>query len=48
MPPAILFYAIPFFVLLLSVEAWFSFKENKNLYEKKIRGAALRSALEMC
>jgi sterol desaturase/sphingolipid hydroxylase (fatty acid hydroxylase superfamily) len=35
MQPAILFYAIPFFVLLLSIEAWFSYKENKNLYEKK-------------
>ena len=35
MQPAILFYAIPFFVLLLSIEAWFSFKENKDLYEKK-------------
>lgn len=35
MPPAILYYAIPFFVLLLSIEAWFSYKENKQLYEKK-------------
>jgi sterol desaturase/sphingolipid hydroxylase (fatty acid hydroxylase superfamily) len=35
MQPAILFYAIPFFVLLLSIEAWFSYRENKNLYEKK-------------
>ena len=35
MQPAILFYAIPFFVLLLSIEAWFSYKENKDLYEKK-------------
>jgi sterol desaturase/sphingolipid hydroxylase (fatty acid hydroxylase superfamily) len=35
MPPAILYYAIPFFVLLLSIEAWFSHKENKDLYEKK-------------
>ena len=34
MQPAILFYAIPFFVLLLSIEAWFSYKENKNLYDK--------------
>lgn len=33
MPPVILYYAIPFFVLLLSVEAWFSYKENKKLYE---------------
>jgi sterol desaturase/sphingolipid hydroxylase (fatty acid hydroxylase superfamily) len=35
MQPAILFYAIPFFVFLLSIEAWFSYKENKDLYEKK-------------
>ena len=35
MPPVILYYAIPFFVLLLSVEAWFSYKENKQLYETK-------------
>lgn len=35
MQPAILFYAIPFFVLLLSIEAWFSYRENKDLYEKK-------------
>lgn len=32
MPPVILYYAIPAFVLLLSVEAWFSYKENKDLY----------------
>lgn len=35
MPPALLYYAIPGFVLLLSLEAWFSYKENKQLYEKK-------------
>lgn len=35
MQPSILFYAIPFFILLLSIEAWFSYKENKELYEKK-------------
>ncbi|HEY0680648.1 MAG TPA: sterol desaturase family protein [Chitinophagaceae bacterium] len=35
MPPAILYYAIPFFILLLSIEAWFSYRENKQLYEKK-------------
>lgn len=35
MPPAILYYAIPFFVLLLSIEAWFSYRENKHLYETK-------------
>src|SRR5688500_1645830 len=35
MPPAILYYAIPGFVLLLSLEAWLSWKENRHLYEKK-------------
>ena len=35
MQPAILFYAIPGFILLLSIEAWFSYRENKDLYEKK-------------
>ncbi|MFT3679703.1 MAG: sterol desaturase family protein [Ferruginibacter sp.] len=35
MPPAILYYAIPFFVLLLSLEAWLSYRENKQLYETK-------------
>ena len=35
MPPAILYYAIPGFLLLLSIEAWFSYKEHRNLYEKK-------------
>ncbi|HYC30594.1 MAG TPA: sterol desaturase family protein [Chitinophagaceae bacterium] len=35
MAPALLYYAIPFFVLLLSIEAWFSYKENKHLYESK-------------
>ena len=35
MPPIILYYAIPFFVLLLSIEAWFSYKEQKKLYETK-------------
>ncbi|MEJ7586469.1 MAG: sterol desaturase family protein [Ferruginibacter sp.] len=35
MAPAILYYAIPFFVLLLSIEAWFSYKENTDLYETK-------------
>lgn len=35
MPPAILLYAIPGFVLLLAIEAWFSYKENKHLYEVK-------------
>ena len=35
MPPLILYYAIPFFVLLLLIEAWFSYKEQKKLYETK-------------
>lgn len=35
MPPVILYYAIPFFVLLLSIEAWFSYKESKHLYHTK-------------
>lgn len=35
MPPAILYYAIPGFLLLLSLEAWFSYRENRQLYEKK-------------
>jgi sterol desaturase/sphingolipid hydroxylase (fatty acid hydroxylase superfamily) len=41
MQPAILYYAIPFFVLLLSVEAWFSWKENRHLYETKDTFASL-------
>jgi len=35
LPPVILYYAIPFFVLLLSIEAWFSYKEHKYLYQTK-------------
>jgi sterol desaturase/sphingolipid hydroxylase (fatty acid hydroxylase superfamily) len=35
MPPTILYYAIPGFILLLSIEAWFSYRENRDLYEKK-------------
>lgn len=35
MPPALLYYAIPFFVLLLALEAWFSYRENRHLYERK-------------
>lgn len=35
MPPALLYYAIPGFILLLSLEAWFSYKENRHLYETK-------------
>jgi sterol desaturase/sphingolipid hydroxylase (fatty acid hydroxylase superfamily) len=41
MPPALLYYAIPFFVLLLSLEAWLSYRENKQLYEKKDTWASL-------
>ncbi len=32
MPPALLYYAIPGFLLLLSLEAWFSYRENRHLY----------------
>jgi sterol desaturase/sphingolipid hydroxylase (fatty acid hydroxylase superfamily) len=35
MPPALLYYAIPFFILLLSLEAWLSYREQKELYEVK-------------
>ena len=35
MPPALLYYAIPFFILLLLIEAWFSYREQKKLYEVK-------------
>lgn len=35
MPPAILYYAIPGFLALLSLEAWFSYRENRHLYERK-------------
>jgi len=35
MPPAILYYAIPFFLLSLLVEAWLSHRERKHLYEVK-------------
>lgn len=35
MPPALLYYAIPGFVLLLAIEAWFSYRENKHLYETR-------------
>jgi len=35
MPPALLYYAIPFFILLLLIEAWFSYWEQKQLYEVK-------------
>lgn len=35
MPSAILYYAIPGFLLLLSLEAWFSHRENRRLYETR-------------
>jgi hypothetical protein len=35
MPPTILYYAIPGFILLLSIEAWFSYKENKHFFETR-------------
>ncbi|RPD46654.1 sterol desaturase family protein [Paracnuella aquatica] len=35
MPPAILYYAIPFFVVLLSIEAYLSWRENRGLYETR-------------
>ena len=35
MPPAILYYAIPGFLILLVLEAWLSYKENKQLFEIK-------------
>ncbi|MBS1947728.1 MAG: sterol desaturase family protein [Bacteroidetes bacterium] len=35
MPAPILYYAIPFFVILLSIEAWFTYKENKHPYETR-------------
>ncbi|HVM88765.1 MAG TPA: sterol desaturase family protein [Puia sp.] len=35
MPAPILYYAIPGFVILLSIEAWFTYKENKHPYETK-------------
>jgi len=35
MAPEILYFAIPGFVLLLLLEAWFSWKEHRDLYEVK-------------
>lgn len=35
MPPALLYYAIPGFVFLLSVEAWLSARERRGLYERR-------------
>jgi sterol desaturase/sphingolipid hydroxylase (fatty acid hydroxylase superfamily) len=34
MPPALLFYAIPFFLLLLGIEAWLSARSRRELYDK--------------
>lgn len=41
MPPALLYYAIPGFIVLLSLEAWFSYRENRHLYETKDTWASL-------
>ncbi|OLY92397.1 Sterol desaturase/sphingolipid hydroxylase, fatty acid hydroxylase superfamily [Cnuella takakiae] len=35
MPPAILYYAIPFFVLLLSIEAYLAYREQKHQYHTR-------------
>jgi sterol desaturase/sphingolipid hydroxylase (fatty acid hydroxylase superfamily) len=35
MPPAILYYAIPGFLILLCLEAWLSHKEHRELYETR-------------
>jgi sterol desaturase/sphingolipid hydroxylase (fatty acid hydroxylase superfamily) len=35
MAPDILYYAIPGFLILLSLEAWYSWKESKSLFETK-------------
>lgn len=35
MAPEILYYAIPGFLILLSLEAWYSWKEQKSLFETK-------------
>lgn len=34
MPPIILYYAIPFFVILLSLEAWLAYRERRHEYGK--------------
>jgi len=33
MPPVLVYYAIPFFLILLGVEAWLSYREQRHLYE---------------
>lgn len=35
MPPTILYYAIPFFVILLSLEAWLAYRERRHEYGKQ-------------
>ncbi|RYY99192.1 MAG: sterol desaturase family protein [Chitinophagaceae bacterium] len=35
MPPALLYYAIPFFLVLLGIEAWISTRGHHNLYERR-------------
>jgi sterol desaturase/sphingolipid hydroxylase (fatty acid hydroxylase superfamily) len=41
MPPALLYYAIPFFLGLLSLEAWLSAREQRSLYERRDTWASL-------
>jgi sterol desaturase/sphingolipid hydroxylase (fatty acid hydroxylase superfamily) len=41
LPPVILYYAIPAFVLLLSLEAWLSYREHKHEYDLKDTLASL-------
>lgn len=41
MPPVVLYYAIPVFVLLLSLEAWLSYRENRHQYETRDTFASL-------
>jgi len=41
MPPIILYYAIPAFVLLLSLEAWLAYRENRHRYESHDTFASL-------
>jgi sterol desaturase/sphingolipid hydroxylase (fatty acid hydroxylase superfamily) len=41
MPPVLLYYAIPVFVLLLSLEAWLSWREHRHEYETRDTFASL-------
>ncbi|PWU00833.1 MAG: C-5 sterol desaturase [Bacteroidetes bacterium] len=41
MPPALLYYAIPAFIILLLIEAWYSYKEKKEFYTGKDTFASL-------